>query len=334
MFITPKNLNIINLEFTDYCNAACPMCSRFKWDGSLYEEKVNQNHNKLEVLQKRIPVKIIEQLKLFYSVGTYGDPTMNPECVEIYRWVRANNPDCRLQMHSNGGARDTAFWRELAELGVEVTFGIDGLQDTNHLYRKNVSWQKLMTNVKAFIEHGGKAEWKFLIFKHNQHQIDEARQLSEKLGFNYFGLQYSDRWKTSNWITGELMDVDKWNAGEYFLEKPDSQKNTYHDRRTVQVYEDSKFTYTDKVICQMASNNNYEIFIRANGDVQPCCMLGDLDVHESKALIKDPKSVNINHTNLADILNGEYFKLLDEGINQGSSARLKNCFYTCRVINQ
>lgn len=127
MFITPKNLNTINLEFTDYCNAACPMCARFKWDGTLYKEKVNSNHNKLETLQKNIPIKIIKQLKRFYSVGTYGDPVMNPECVEIYRWVRENNSDCLLEMHSNGGARDTAFWKEIAELDVHVHFGIDGL---------------------------------------------------------------------------------------------------------------------------------------------------------------------------------------------------------------
>ena len=106
MFITPENLNIINLEFTDYCNAACPMCARFKWDGTLYKEKVNSNHNTLETLQEQIPIDIIKQLKRFYSVGTYGDPVMNPECVKIYRWVRDNNPDCRLEMHSNGGARD------------------------------------------------------------------------------------------------------------------------------------------------------------------------------------------------------------------------------------
>ena len=81
----------------------------------------------------------------------------------------------------------------------------------------------------------------------------------------------------------------------------------------------------------MASYSNYEIYIRANGDVQPCCMLGDLDVHESKNLIDDFKSVNINHTNLLDILNGDYFKKLDLGINQGTSDRLKNCFYTCGV---
>ena len=334
MYITPDNLNIINLEFTDYCNAACPMCSRFKWDGSLYTEKINQNHNSLAVLKKQIPEKIIKQLKFFYSVGTYGDPVMNPECLEIYSWVRDLNPTCRLEMHSNGGARDNEFWKGCARLGVEVMFGIDGLADTNHLYRRNVKWDKLMSNVKAFIQAGGEAHWKYLLFKHNEHQVDSAKAMSDELGFKSFGWNFSDRWKTSNWITGETLDVEKWPAGDYYLEKPSSQKEVHTDKQTVGVYEDSKFSYTDKVVCQMASNNNYEIYIRANGDVQPCCMLGDLDVHESKDLIKDPKSVNINHTKLADILNGEYFKLLDEGINQGSPARLKNCFYTCRVKNQ
>ena len=84
MFITPDNLNIINLEFTDYCNAACPMCARFKTDGSLYREKVNQNHTTLATLQKRIPEKIIKQLKKVHSIGTYGDPAMAPECADIY----------------------------------------------------------------------------------------------------------------------------------------------------------------------------------------------------------------------------------------------------------
>ena len=76
MFITPDNVNVFNLEFTDYCNAACPMCSRFKWDGTLYKEKVNQNHTSLKALQKNVPEKIIKQLKNVISIGTYGDPIM------------------------------------------------------------------------------------------------------------------------------------------------------------------------------------------------------------------------------------------------------------------
>ena len=331
MFITPDNLNSINLEFTNYCNAACPMCSRFKWDGSLYEEKVNKNHNTLEVLQKNISKKIIKQLKRFYSCGTYGDPLMNPECTDIFRWVKQINPDCQLNFHTNGGGRDTSFWEECAYLGVSVRFGIDGLEDTNHLYRRNVKWAKLMENVSAFIKAGGEASWAFLIFKHNEHQIEEARTLSKKLGFKSFGTLYSDRWKTSNWITGEPMDRSSWPVGDYFIEKPESQGSNNYWTTSVKSYSEQQFNFEKKIICQKASNNNYEIFIRANGDVQPCCMLGDLDVHECKKLIQDPKSVNLNHTNLEDILSGEFFKLLDKGINQKSSDRLKNCFYTCGV---
>jgi MoaA/NifB/PqqE/SkfB family radical SAM enzyme len=331
MFITPETLNTINLEFTDYCNAACPMCSRFKWDGSLYKEKVNQNHNKLEVLQKRIPKKIIEQLKRFYSVGTYGDPVMNPECLQICQWIRELNPECAVELHSNGGARDETFWQELAKTGVSVRFNVDGLEDTNHLYRRKVDWRRLMQNIRAFIGAGGDAGWGFLVFKHNEHQIEDARALSKEMGFTWFGEYYSDRWRSSDWITGETMDVDKWPVEDYYLEKPTPQESRFYHEYTVGVYEEEQFNLDKKVVCQMASNTKYEIYIRANGNVQPCCMLGDLDVHESKILIKDPKSVNINHTDLVDILQGEFFRLLDKGINQGSKDRLKNCFYTCGV---
>ena len=190
----------------------------------------------------------------------------------------------------------------------------------------NIDWNKVMENVRAFISAGGKAEWKFLIFKHNEHQLKEAKSLSKELGFNQFVSEYSDRWKSSNWITGETLNVKEWNG----IEKPESQKVDY-GIKSVQVYEEEQFNLQKKLVCHMASNNNYEIYIRANGYVQPCCMLGDIDVHEPKRLIKDFDSVNLNKTPLEDILSGEFFKSLDNGINKGTDERLKNCFYSCGV---
>jgi len=330
MFIRPDNLNVINFEFTDFCNAACPMCSRFNEnDGTLNTDRVNKNHTTLELLKRRIPENIIKQLKRVRSVGTYGDPVMNPEIIDIYEWIRDLNPTCRLEMHSNGGARDKEFWRKCGEVGIIVTFGIDGLEDTNHLYRRNVKWNKLIENVKAFIEAGGEAYWSFLIFKHNEHQLAQAEKLSKDLGFCDIMFQHTDRFKKSNWITGDLQDLDKWPVDDYFIEKPTTQPDPENRKETSPPLYEGKFNHERKIICQMASNNNYEVYIRATGVVQPCCMLGDIDVHESKRLIKDSKSVNLNHTDLVDILEGAYFKLLDKGINHGSSDRLKNCFYTC-----
>ena len=329
-YITIDNLNTINVELTNYCNAACPMCARFKWDGELNKEKVNSVHTSLSLIKNKIPIKVIEQLKRFYSVGTYGDPLMNPECFQIYEWIKMHNENCKLEMHSNGGGRSTDFWSALGSLGVEVMFGIDGLADTNHLYRRNVQWDTLIKNVKVFIKAGGIARWKYIIFKHNEHQIDEARTLSKELGFKNFGPVFSDRWKESNWVTGELREMNKMKVDDYYIEKPMSQKDKYYQSTSVKVYNDEQFNMQKKIVCQVFSNGVHEIYIRANGYVQPCCMLGDLDVHESKNLIKDFDLVNLNKTSLEDILNGEYFKSLDKGI-AGGPERLKNCFYTCGV---
>ena len=328
-YITIDNLNTINVELTNYCNAACPMCARFKWDGELNKEKVNSVHTSLSLIKNKIPTKVIKQLKRFYSVGTYGDPLMNPECFQIYEWIKMHNENCELEMHSNGGGRSTDFWSALGSLGVEVMFGIDGLADTNHLYRRNVQWDTLIKNVKVFIKAGGIARWKYIIFKHNEHQIDEARTLSKELGFKNFGPVFSDRWKESNWVTGELREMNKMKVDDYYIEKPMSQKDKYYQSTSVKVY-DEQFNMQKKIVCQVFSNGVHEIYIRANGYVQPCCMLGDLDVHESKNLIKDFDLVNLNKTSLEDILNGEYFKSLDKGI-AGGPERLKNCFYTCGV---
>ena len=330
-FITTDNLTHIMAEMTDYCNAACPMCNRYDWDLNLVKNVTNSNHTTLDFVKTRIGEKIIKQLHQWVCQGTYGDAIMNPETIQIFEYLKQVNPNIGISMITNGGARNEDFWTKMAQLKVRVMFSIDGLSDTNHLYRRNVKWEKLMSNVKAFISAGGKADWKYIVFKHNQHQIETAKALSETLGFSSFGWQYSDRWKESNWITGETHDIKEWPVDDYYLQKPDSQEDKIYHEGTVQVYEEEQFNYKDKIVCQMAMDQSYEIYIRANGNVQPCCMLGDLDVHEAKNLISDPKKININHTNLVEILNSDFFQRLDNGINNGSKDRLKNCFYTCRV---
>lgn len=330
-YITLENLNIINMEFTDYCNAACPMCSRYKLNGELYKEKVNQNHTTLDFFRAKIPLPVIRQLKKFYSVGTYGDALMNPHTAHIYRHVRKYNESCLLSMHSNGGGRDKNFWIELARIGVSVHFNIDGLADTNHLYRRNTSWNKIVQNATAFIDAGGKACWRFIVFAHNEHQIAEAKQLSQRLGFHSFATQYSNRWKEYNWVTGEIQDISEWPAGEYTIKKPSTQPKQYQIQNAVKV-SSREFDKHSPIECWACSRGNYEIYLRANGNVQPCCMLGDIDIHESRRLIDNLDSVNLYHRTLGEILEGNFFRRLSQGISGDSpEQRLKNCFYACGV---
>jgi MoaA/NifB/PqqE/SkfB family radical SAM enzyme len=62
-----------------------------------------------------------------------------------------------------------------------ITFSVDGLADSNHLYRVNARWD----DVEAAIRYCGprvKTVWKFIVFKHNEHQIEGAKSLAREAG--------------------------------------------------------------------------------------------------------------------------------------------------------
>ncbi|MNS76464.1 hypothetical protein D3C72_1100130 [compost metagenome] len=186
------DIRMVHLEVTSRCNASCPMCAR-NIHGGLVNPQLPLGELKLVDIQKMFPLDFVRQLKKIYLCGNYGDPVAASEVLEILEYFRSAHPDIQLGIHTNGGARDVSWWTRLAKLVTYCRFGIDGLSDTNHHYRQNVPWTRLMENVSAFIAGGGRAEWDFLVFEHNQHQVAEAQALSEKMGFQQFQVKSTSR---------------------------------------------------------------------------------------------------------------------------------------------
>ena len=335
-YITTDNLTHIMAEMTDYCNAACPMCNRYDWDLNLLKGITNTHHTTLEFIKDKIGEEIISKLKGWLCQGTYGDALMNPETLDIFKYLKQVNPNINIGMITNGGARSIDFWKTLAELKVNVTFSIDGLEDTNHLYRRNVKWDQLMKNVNAFITNGGSATWSFLVFKHNQDQIEDAKHLSKELGFKNFECAFSERWQDFD-SEGNYRDITSLKVDDYVIEKPKEQekdfikseddltlsKNVFHT-------EDKNDFFTRKISCWACQPTKHEIYLRANGYVSPCCILGDVERNEPKQLIKDYKKINLHHTDLRTILEGEFFRDISDGIN-GGEKRLQGCYHACGV---
>lgn len=335
-YITTTNLTSIMAEMTDYCNAACPMCQRFDWDTNLIDT-VNSKHTTLDFIKEKIGDEIISRLDRWICQGTYGDAIMNPETIDIFGYLKKLNPRIDIIMHTNGGVRNEDFWKNLAELDVRVTFSIDGLADTNHLYRRNVKWDKLMFNVKTFISNGGSADWEYLVFKHNQHQTSEAETLSKSMGFKNFRHYFSERWQDFD-ANGNYRDIKKLEVDDYIIEKPEDQPEDFV-AEVIEGHNIAKnvFTkpgiddfFTKKINCYACSVSRREIYLRANGYVSPCCWLGDIERDEPKSIIVDYNKVNLNHTSLKEIFEGKFFKDLHEGI-QGGEKRLKGCYHACGV---
>lgn len=194
-FFNYDELSQLHIELTNACNAGCPMCTRFHLNSTYHRPDLTIDQITLEKFKKYFPPEVLQKLEIILFCGVHGDPGMARDLYEICEYIVESNPEVAVRMNTNGGMRAPDFWYKLGKLFASqrkdhwrwmTTFSIDGLEDTNHLYRRNVKWDKLMANVKAYLDAGGVAEWDYLIFKHNEHQIDEAKRLSEELGFRDF----------------------------------------------------------------------------------------------------------------------------------------------------
>jgi len=190
-----RDVREIHVEPTTVCQASCPMCPRTILG---YHEGRSDNHELSLDRFKSLIDPFLPRLDKIMFCGTLGEPAAAMELLEMIEHSLSVNPDITIGINTNGGLRTTAWWRRLADLTASVirsyvVFSIDGMEDTNHIYRKNVSWTKLMENAAAYIKAGGNAQWDSLIFKHNQHQIDGMRSLAKDMGFRIFRTKVSSR---------------------------------------------------------------------------------------------------------------------------------------------
>lgn len=189
-----RRLKVLHVEPTDVCQAACPLCAR-ETDQTF--KKDQKHHLRIEQIQQHFSDRVLTNLDKMFMCGNYGDPAAGYYTMDIYNYFRKINPEITLGLNTNGAIQTTFFWHALGKLFCKpndyCVFSIDGLEDTNHVYRKNVNWKKLMSNAQAFVSAGGSAHWDMLVYKHNQHQVDACEQLARDMGFKWFRAKISRR---------------------------------------------------------------------------------------------------------------------------------------------
>ena len=236
-----RDIKVLHLEPTDVCQLSCPLCAR-ETDAEF--NPALKHHLKIAQIEKHFSEEQIKALDKMFMCGNYGDPAAGYYTLDIYRWFRELNPNIVLGMNTNGALQSTFWWYELAKIMNQprdyVVFSIDGLEDTNSVYRVKSNWSKLMANVEAFIDAGGIAHWDMLVYRHNQHQVDACEQLARDLGFTWFRAKVSKRP-----LANRLEYPIKWTA-------PDHNNGP--------------------ISCHALKEQS--AFIDACGRLSPCCWLG------------------------------------------------------------
>lgn len=361
-----EEVNRLHIELSSMCNASCPSCPR-NVDGGYAVPWLNTQTMTYDDFVTIFPPEFLKNINFILFCGNYGDPILCKDLPEIAQYISSVNPSTWMRVHTNGGVRSAEWWKRFATVSdhIEVIFSIDGLQDTNHIYRRGVVWNKLIENVKSFISNGGNATWEYLIFKHNEHQIDEAKKLSSVFGFKKFRLKRPFGFEFYKTGYNSMRVIDKEGKFSHFIYEAskDEYKNTVlsddtervsqkgHDmppesykkvlEATMELNLKDQFSFLDENYISCMAVENKEIYVDAAGGIHPCCFLGHSSnnassgpeaVHYFKWFNErfDPEFINAKIHSIKEILESSYFRQIAETWDKThSEGRILTCTKMC-----
>ncbi|MGQ9705660.1 MAG: radical SAM/SPASM domain-containing protein [bacterium] len=177
----PYNLLI---EPTNACNLRCPLCPT---GAGLMTRKVGymdfDNYMRL----------IDEMAPYLYTItlANLGEPLLHPKIFEMAEYASKKNIAVYLSTNAHFIKKEDIS--KLINSGFEkIDISIDGATDeTYKKFRRGGNFKKVIENIRMLSEERKKSgrktpflNFNFIIMKHNEHELEKARELVEKLGMD------------------------------------------------------------------------------------------------------------------------------------------------------
>ena len=175
-----RKLNVW-LDISTYCNATCPRCHRTNANGLSKVNWLPLIQWSLKEFKKAFPEETMKHIKDFQFCGTWGDPIMNKDVLEICEYI-INNSKCWVFINTNGSFRDEFWWNHLGYIikgRGRVVFDIDGTtQEMHSHYRQKTDLNKILKNMKAYSLYG-KVGIFTVVYKHNENHLNEINEMAK-----------------------------------------------------------------------------------------------------------------------------------------------------------
>lgn len=174
----------IQIETTTRCTLKCPACSRTQFS-EMFSKPYPHYDIDIEILYKFFDCEGGRALRGFSLEGDYGDSIYYPHLFQLIDRFRSTK---NFRLVTNGSYRDAKFWNELSSRLTSddtLVFSIDGLQDTNHLYRINSDWESTMLGLDIASRSNARLIWQTNIFSFNYDKLDLIKNFAESKGAEF-----------------------------------------------------------------------------------------------------------------------------------------------------
>jgi len=248
--------SILNIESGNICNLRCPLCPTGAGEPGL----------KKGFMQFQLFKMVFEQLKdklRAINLYSWGEPLLNNNLISIINYVKSSNPRIRITTSTNLNVKDKKLLEDLLVSGIdEIIVSCDG--STAQIYEKYrvggdftlvMENLKFMLGKKKQIKSNTRIIWNFLVFKHNEQELEMARQLAKEMGVDFrAGLM-----RTS--MKDEILKPHNETIQRDLEWIPDNPLYSAYDKEKL----------LPKKIIKSCRKPWQEITLNWNGEIFPCC---------------------------------------------------------------
>ncbi len=248
---------LLIIDPTNVCNLHCPLCATGAGTSDIPKGMMDM------ALFRRILDELgpyLYELHLF----NWGEPLLHKGFFDMVRY--AKRYPLKTNTSSNLYAVTDEMIAEIVGCGLdELTVSIDGVsKETYEKYRVGSDYDRVMSNLRKLVEEKKRrgfetpfVVFRFLLMKHNVHELEEAREIAAELGCFF-------KMKT---IRVDMLDFEKGSVKDK-IEKhrewlPDGEYNRYY-KRDKRLREKPRRRHVCKDLWQRA-------FFNWDGAVYPCC---------------------------------------------------------------
>lgn len=244
----------LTVDPTNFCTLRCPFCPTGQVRGSRTKGLLSFENFK----------KIANELGpylIHIDFCNWGEPLLNKEIYRMIKYAKQYNIDTKIDSNFNQFSEKDAEDMILSGLD-KLIVSIDGAtQEAYSKYRIGGDLNKVMGNLKLLLKKRKELKksnpyicWQFLVFRHNEHEIEQVKKIGQDLGVDVVG------------ITKAFIGNKDW--------IPLNEEYSHYKREEIKndEYTSEHFKSPEERFCNWPWET---VVINPNGSVSPCCSVED-----------------------------------------------------------
>ena len=188
----------LSIEPTTSCNLRCPECP----------SGLRAFSRPIGMLNPELNRRVIDELKSTLTYITYyfqGEPYLNPDFTNMVSYASKNSIYSTTSTNAHYLNDENCI--KTIESGLNrLIISIDGItQDTYGKYRIGGKLDKVIEGTENIVKWKKKTGsntpfimWQFIVFKHNEHELDDIKKLAKEVGVDHLAIKSAQLYDFEN----------------------------------------------------------------------------------------------------------------------------------------